>query len=41
MIGGLDHVHIICRHIEKTLKYFQDVFEAVEVFRRNRGGGFP
>jgi lactoylglutathione lyase len=33
MIVGFDHVHIICRDIEKTLKYFRDVFGGREIFR--------
>ena len=40
MIVGFDHVHVICRDIEKALKYFRDVFEGREVFR-GEIRGFP
>lgn len=26
MINGLDHVHILCGDVEKSVKYFEDVF---------------
>jgi len=40
MIIGFDHVHVVCRDIEKALKYFLDVFEGREVFR-GQVRGFP
>ena len=33
MITGFDHVHIVCRDIEKAMRYFRDVFEGREVYR--------
>ncbi len=40
MINGLDHVHILCGDVEKSVKYFEDVFGG-KVESRGELRGFP
>ena len=40
MINGLDHVHIMCGDVEKSVKYFEDVFGG-KVESRGELRGFP
>ena len=40
MINGLDHVHIMCGDVEKSVRYFEDVFGG-EVESRGELRGFP
>ncbi len=40
MINGLDHVHILCGEVEKSVKYFEDVFGG-KVESRGELRGFP
>ena len=40
MISGLDHVHIRCGDVERSVKYFEDVFEG-KVVSRGESRGFP
>ena len=40
MIAGLDHVHIMCGDVGKSVKYFEDVFGG-KVESRGELRGFP
>ena len=40
MINGLDHVHIMCRDLEKSVQYFTDLFGG-KVETRTELRGFP
>ena len=40
MIDGLDHIHILCGDVEKSTKYFEDVFGG-KVESRGDIRGFP
>jgi catechol 2,3-dioxygenase-like lactoylglutathione lyase family enzyme len=38
MITGLDHAHFFCGDVEKTAKYFSQVFEGKEISRNELRG---
>lgn len=38
MILGLDHIHVICRDVEKTVGYFEKVFDGRVVSRDEKPG---
>ncbi|KPK92900.1 MAG: hypothetical protein AMJ94_04235 [Deltaproteobacteria bacterium SM23_61] len=40
MITGIDHVHFICGDVEKTVKYFEEVFDG-KIESRGEIRGFP
>ena len=40
MIDGLDHLHILCGDVEKSVRYFEEVFGG-EVESRGELRGFP
>jgi lactoylglutathione lyase len=40
MISGLDHVHIMCRNLEKAVQYFESLFGG-KVESRTELRGFP
>ncbi len=40
MIDGLDHLHFLCKDVEKSVKFFEDVFGG-KVETRGELRGFP
>ena len=40
MITGIDHVHFICGDVEKTVKYFEEVFDG-KIESRGELRGYP
>ena len=40
MITGFDHVHFLCEDVEKSVKYFEDFFDA-KILSKGAARGFP